>query len=53
MSVVNYDVLYDELLQEYLGSEYYPAVNNPTTYISTAIEATTIDEYELLHQLFP
>lgn len=45
MSVVNYDVLYDELLQEYLGLEYYPAVNNPTTYISTAIEATTIDEY--------
>jgi len=45
MSVVNYDVLYDELLQEYLGAEYYPAVNNPTTYISTEIEATTIDEY--------
>lgn len=48
MKPVNYDVLYDELLREYLGPEYYAAAEKPNIYFDTKIEATTIDQYLIL-----
>lgn len=48
MKPVNYDSLYDELLREYLGSEYYSAIKKKVEYIATPVTASTIDEYIML-----
>ena len=48
MKPVNYDALYDELLREYLGSEYYSAIKKKVEYITTPVTASTIDEYIML-----